>query len=76
MFIDKVCGLDVHKDSVFACILEHESKKFFGECFGTLTSDLYKLRDTLVKHGAGRKAMESTGIDRMPVWRVLESDFS
>ena len=26
-FMDKACGLDVHKDSVFACILDEEGKK-------------------------------------------------
>ena len=31
-----VCGLDVHKDSVFACILNENGEKF--ECkFGVLT---------------------------------------
>jgi hypothetical protein len=26
--MDKSCGLDVHKDSVFACILDAQGKKF------------------------------------------------
>jgi hypothetical protein len=25
--MDKCCGLDVHKDSVFACILDEQGKK-------------------------------------------------
>ena len=82
--MDKVCGLDVHKDSVFACILDENGKKILEERYGTLTPDLDKLRDALVHHGAGRVAMESTSIYRVlrtqykywiPVWRVLESDF-
>ena len=34
-----VCGLDVHKDSVFVCIL-NESGVLFQEKFGVLTSEL------------------------------------
>ena len=73
--MDKVCGLDVHKDSVFACILDEQGKKIFEKRYGTLTPELDKLRDTLVKQGCGRVAMESTSIYWMPIWHVLESDF-
>jgi transposase len=73
--MDKVCGLDVHKDSVFACILDEQGKKILEERYGTLTPDLDKLRDTLVDHGVGRVAMESTSIYWMPVMRILEPDF-
>ncbi len=73
--MDKVCGLDVHKDSVFACILDENGEKIFEDRFGTLTPDLDRLRDVLVEHCAGRVAMESTSIYWMPVWRVLEFDF-
>jgi len=74
--MDKVCGLDVHKDSVFACILDEQGEKILEERYGTLTPDLDKLRDTLITHGVGRVAMESTSIYWMPVRRVLSSDFS
>ena len=73
--MNKVCGLDVHKDSVFACILDEKGEKILEERFGTLTPDLDNLRDTLVAHGVGRVAMESTSIYWKPVWRVLVSDF-
>ena len=73
--MDKVCGLDVHKDSIFACILDEKGEKILEERFGTLTPDLDKLSETLVKHGVGRVAMESTSIYWMPVWRVLDSSF-
>jgi transposase len=73
--MDKVCGLDVHKDSVFACILDEKGEKILEERYGTLTPDLDKLFDDLVKHGAGRVAMESTSIYWIPVWRVLASRF-
>jgi transposase len=74
--MEKACGLDVHKDSVFACILDEKGKKMFEKRYGTLTPDLDALRDSLVEHGCGRVALESTSIYWMPIWHVLESDFS
>jgi len=73
--MEKACGLDVHKDSVFACILDEQGKKIFEKRFGTLTPDLEKLRDTLVEHGCGRVGMESTSIYWIPIWHILDSDF-
>ena len=73
--MNKVCGLDVHKDSVFACILDEQGKIFFEKRYGTLTPELTELRNTLVEKGCGRVAMESTSIYWMPIWHVLESDF-
>ena len=35
--MDKVCGLDVRKDNVFACILDEKGEKIFEARFGTLT---------------------------------------
>ncbi|MDR2680066.1 MAG: IS110 family transposase, partial [Tannerella sp.] len=66
----------MHKDSVFACILDAQGEKILEERYGTLTPELDRLRDTPVKYGCGRVAMESTSIYRQPVWQVLESDFS
>nr|WP_317198396.1 hypothetical protein [Parabacteroides goldsteinii] len=50
--MDRVCGLDVHKDSVFMCILTANGEKI-EDVFGTLTPELDRLRDTLVSHGVG-----------------------
>jgi transposase len=72
--MDKVCGLDVHKDSVFMCILTDKGEKTEA-VFGTTTPELDRLRDVLVEHGVGRVAMESTSIYWLPVWRVLDTDF-
>ena len=69
-----VCGLDVHKDSVFMCILKETGEKF-EEKFGVLTPDIDHLRDLLVHHCVGEVAMESTSIYWIPIWRVLCSDF-
>ena len=73
--MDKVCGLDVHKDSVFACILDEKGEKIYEARFGTLTPDLDKLRDVLVEHCACRVAMESTSIYWKPLKRILDMDF-
>lgn len=72
--MEKVCGLDVHKDSVFMCILNEKGEKT-EEKFGTLTPDLDRLRDLLVSHSVGKVAMESTSIYWIPLWRVLHADF-
>lgn len=70
----KVCGLDVHKDSVFVCILSESGEKI-QEKFGVLTSKLVSLYDLLVFHDVREVAMESTSIYWIPIWRVLENDF-
>jgi hypothetical protein len=74
-FMEKACGLDVHKDSVFACIKNEQGEKILEKRYGTLTPDLIALRDMLVEHNCGRVAMESTSIYWIPIWHVLESDF-
>ncbi|MDR1357138.1 MAG: IS110 family transposase, partial [Tannerellaceae bacterium] len=70
----KVCGLNVHKDSVFVCILSENGEKI-QEKFGVLTSELNSLRDLLVSRSVGEVAMESTSIYWMPIWRFLEGNF-
>lgn len=66
-----VCGLDVHKDSVFCCILCANGEKIQHQ-FGVLTEELVTLRDLMVSEGVEECAMESTSIYWIPVWRVLE----
>ena len=39
-----VCGLDVHKDSVFLCI-QHENGEKIHHKFGILTDELECMRD-------------------------------
>ena len=70
-----VCGLDVHKDSIFMCIIKENGDKI-EEKFGVLTPELDRLRDLLVYHSVGDIAMESTSIYWIPIWRVLYSDFN
>ena len=70
-----VCGLDVHKDSIFVCIL-NEKGILFQDKIGVLTPDLERLVDVLHEHDATEVCMESTSIYWMPVWRILEPYFS
>ena len=66
-----VCGLDVHKDSVFCCILCANGEKIQHK-FGVLTEELVTLRDLMVSEGVEECAMESISIYWIPIWRVLE----
>ena len=66
-----VCGLDVHKDSVFCCILCADGRKIQHK-FGVLTEELETLRDLMESENVEECAMESTSIYWIPIWRVLE----
>ncbi len=70
-----VCGLDVHKDSIFVCIL-NESGILYQDKIGVLTPDLERLVNVLHEHSTIEVCMESTSIYWMPVWRILEPYFS
>lgn len=69
-----VAGLDVHKDSVFLCVVNDSGKIF--ECkYGVLTPDLDRMSSDMQRYGVSELAMESTSIYWMPIWRVLEEMF-
>lgn len=75
---DRICGMDVHRDSVAACVRVPDAaggRKEVIATFGTMTADLLALRDWLAEHGVTHVAMESTGVFWKPVYYVLESDF-
>jgi hypothetical protein len=65
--MEKVCDLDLHKGSVFACILDEKGKKILEKRYGTLAHKLTELRDAPVEKGCGRVAMESISIYWMPI---------
>lgn len=73
----RCCGLDIHKESISACVLIKESGKREKHLarFGTMTSDLLKLGDWLRSWGVKRVAMESTGVYWKPIWNILEDEF-
>ena len=67
----KVCGLDVHKDTIFLCILAENGQTFLKE-YSTLTSDIEAMRDLIKEQQVSEVAMESTGIYWIPIWRILQ----
>jgi transposase len=75
---DRVCGLDVHRDVVNACVrLPEHSEDDDGVVakFGTTTAELLALRDWLVSHKVTHVAMESTGEYWRPIYYTLEDQF-
>jgi transposase len=69
-----VSGLDVHKDMIFACIMQKGKAPFVKE-YSTLTSGIRELSNDLQSMSVNMVAMESTGIYWMPVWKILEEHF-
>jgi len=65
-----VCGLDVHKKSITACVLLPNQKHI--ETFGTMTDDLILLIDWIRSHNCTHVAMESTGVYWKPIYNLLE----
>ena len=66
----QVCGLEVHKDSVFVCIL-NEKGIVFQEKFGALTPERKQLAAALHEHDVSEVCMESTSIHWMTWWVVM-----
>jgi len=74
----RVAGLDVHKDSVAACVRWLEGGGRVGQetrRFGTTTRQLLKLRDWLARSEVTHVAMESTGVYWKPIYNILEGGF-
>ncbi|PKO04157.1 MAG: hypothetical protein CVU41_18500 [Chloroflexi bacterium HGW-Chloroflexi-3] len=75
------CGLDIHKESIVACILKGpieeklEPRSEISE-FGTQLKDLHELRKWLKGNECHYVAMESTGIYWQPVYAILETSLS
>ena len=76
--IERCCGLDVHQETVVACLLigapgaqpNREVRRF-----GAVTRDLEELRGWLREAGVTHVGMESTGVYWRPVYAVLEGCF-
>jgi transposase len=72
----RCAGLDVHKDTVVACVrCVTEPVHREVRTFGTTTKDLFALADWLESRGCTHVAMEATGVYWKPVWHILESRF-
>lgn len=73
---DRCAGLDVHKDSVVACVrISGKPSKQEVRTFGTTTRELLALSDWLTEHDCTHVVMEATGVYWKPVWHVLEPNF-
>jgi len=73
-----VCGLDVHKDSVAACVTWRDEKDRVRrevQPFGTTTREIERLRAWLSERGVSHVAMESTGVYWVPIYNLLEDHF-
>jgi transposase len=72
----RCAGLDVHKDTVVACIrCVSVPKAHEVRTFATTTRQLIELSDWLSSHGCTHVAMEATGVYWKPVWHLLEAQF-
>ena len=69
------CGIDVHKDTVVACVrTTGPDGRAVNDVrtFGTTTKALLELADWLAERCVTSVAMESTGVYWKPVWNLLE----
>jgi transposase len=76
--IERCCGLDVHQETVMACLLvsapgAQPTKEV--RTFRTVTRDLVALGDWLRAAAVTHVGMESTGVYWRPVYAVLEGHF-
>lgn len=69
----RCAGLDVHKDTVVACIRIARKRKVRTDVrtFSTMTAGLLELSGWLSEHGCTHVAMEATGVYWKPVWHIL-----
>lgn len=70
-------GLDVHKETVVACVRRLVEGKVRQEVrtFRTETNQLLALADWLADEGVTHVAMESTGVYWKPIWNLFEGLF-
>lgn len=66
-----VAGLDVHKDSIYLCIMRHDEAIIFEKTYGVLTPELRQMCQDMVERGVTEAAMESTAVYWVPVWNEL-----
>ena len=70
----RCCGLDVHKETVVACLRIVSDGKVTTEVrtFQTTTADLLRLSEWLAANECTHVAMEATGVYWKPVWHILD----
>ena len=66
-----VYGLDVHKDTIYLCIL-CKTGEIIEKVFGVLTFQLRDMRRLMQSFGVSEVTMERTATYWISIWRVLE----
>lgn len=69
---ERVCGLDIHKDMIAACMIKKGRRE--RKQFGTMTDDLLQLSAWLIENDCQMTAMESTGSYWKPIYNILEAE--
>ena len=75
VIVERCAGLDVHKDTVMACVRKPGSGSGRSQEvreFRTWSSSLRELREWLGDQQVSQVAMEATGVYWRPVWAELE----
>jgi len=67
---ERCCGLDIHKASITACVLDGKKKVICT--FGTMTDDLLQMTSFLKERNVQMTAMESTGSFWKPIFNIME----
>jgi len=76
--LERCMGLDIHKESVVACLMTGPvdcKAEMETRTFGTLSVNLQELRRWVEETGCHYVAMESTGIYWQPIYETLEDCF-
>ena len=66
-----VAGLDVHKDSIYLCIMQQGGAIIFEKTYGVLTPELRQMCVDMLERGVSEADMESTAVYWVPVWNEL-----
>jgi transposase len=74
--LDKCCGIDVHQESLTACIMKGSGKGMYKEIreFSTFTDGIQTLGSWLREHEVIHVAIESTGVYWKPVFNILAEE--
>ena len=75
--LERCCGLDVHRDTITACVMVGYGRQKRKEIktFLTFTSDIEELAKWLRERNVKHVAVESTGIYWRPIFNVMEGEF-
>lgn len=75
--LERCCGLDVHRDSITACIMigNGTQKRKQIKTFSTFTRNIRELADWLQSEGIKHVVMESTGIYWKPIFHIFDELF-